>query len=232
MKEKQIHVLLIEDDRHLSQSIADYLKLDDIICDFAYNGHTGLNLAKSNHYDVILLDLMLPRVNGLNVCQQLRSHGNDTPILMLTAKDTLDDKVAGFDAGTDDYLVKPFAMKELVVRTKSLSRRKSGQTHKLVVADLIYDVKAKRITRSGQLIRLTPANQLLLEALMRKSPAVVSREALENILWPDELPETSNLRVQVYQLRQQIDKPFAVPLIHTVQKLGVRIGDGASCPAE
>ncbi|SIO92669.1 response regulator transcription factor [Vibrio spartinae] len=228
MRETQTEVLLIEDDKDLAHSIADYLRLDKIICDHAYNGHTGLNLAMSNHYDAILLDLMLPRIDGFSLCEILRSRGNDTPILMLTAKDTLEDKVAGFQVGTDDYLVKPFAMQELALRTKALSRRKSGQVHKLLIADLEYDLLAKRVIRAGQEIRLTPLNMILLEVLMRKSPATVNRRELENILWPNDIPDSNNLRVQIYQLRQQLDKPFARPLIHTVQGHGFRLGENLS----
>lgn len=224
VREKQIEVLLIEDDRDLAQSIADFLKLEGMICDHAYNGHTGLNLASSNRYDVILLDLMLPRIDGLNVCQKLRIRGYETPILMLTAKDSLDDKSAGFEVGTDDYLVKPFAMKELAMRVKALSRRKSGQVQKLIVEDLEFDLQTQCVVRAGKELKLTPVNKLLLETLMRKSPAVVSRQELESTLWPDDMPEANNLRVQIYQLRQQLDKPFSTPLIHTVLGHGVRIG--------
>jgi len=222
-KEQLIEVLLVEDDRDLALSTAEYLSYDGVRCDHAFNGYTGFNLASRNHYDVILLDLMLPRIDGVTVCQRLRENGNDTPILMLTAKDTLSDKETGFEAGTDDYLVKPFAMKELMMRVKALAKRKSGQVKKLSIADLVFDCDTRTVTRAGQEIKLTPTGLLLIEVLMRKSPASVSKRELEAILWPDDSPESNNLKVQIYQLRQKLDKPFATKLIETVSSQGFRI---------
>lgn len=218
-----INVLLVEDDRDLALSVADYLKYEEIQCDHAYNGHTGLALAQKNNYDVILLDLMLPRIDGLTVCHKLRQNGEDTPILMTTARDTLDDKEAGFNAGTDDYLVKPFAMRELALRIKALSKRKSNQSRKLVSSDLVFDLENRTVTRAGQAIKLTRINLNLLELLMRRSPAMVCRTEIEETLWPDETPESNNLKVQLYQLRQKIDKPFSDKLIETVVGQGFKI---------
>lgn len=218
-----IDVLLVEDDKELAMSVADYLKYENIRCDHAYNGHCGFNLGLENQYDVILLDLMLPRINGLTVCEKLRNCGVDAPILMLTAKDTLEDKEAGFNAGTDDYLVKPFAMKELALRVKALAKRKSTQSKKLVVKDLVFDLDNKTVFRSGHEITLTRINRQLLELLMRSSPNIVSRAKIEEKLWPDDTPESNNLKVQLYQLRQKIDKPFSDKLIETVSGQGFRI---------
>ncbi|WED23024.1 response regulator transcription factor [Vibrio sp. JC009] len=220
-----IDVLLIEDDKELAIAVADYLKYENIRCDHAYNGHSGFNLAQGNSYDVILLDLMLPTINGLTVCQNLRQNGSDVPILMLTAKDTLEDKEAGFNAGTDDYLVKPFAMKELALRIKALAKRKSSQSKKLVVADLELDLESRSVTRGGEAITLTRINLQLLEMLMRDSPNIVSRAEIEEKLWPDDPPESNNLKVQLYQLRQKIDKPFTDKLLETISGLGFRIRD-------
>lgn len=211
-----MNLLLVEDDRDLAASVADYLALEGIECDHAYNGQAGLNLACDNSYDVILLDLMLPRMSGLNVCENLRERGIDTPILMLTARDTLADKIAGFRAGTDDYLVKPFAMEELTIRALALSRRRSGQMQKLTVADLSMDLKLKQAQRAGYPLSLTPTGWVLLETLMRASPNVVSRAALCEALWADAPPDTDSLKVHLYKLRQQVDKPFDQPLIQTV----------------
>lgn len=211
-----LNVLLVEDDRDLAASVADYLALENIECDHAYNGPAGLNLASENSYDVILLDIMLPRMDGLNVCEQLRSRGIDTPILMLTARDTLSDKVAGFRAGTDDYLVKPFALEELTVRTMALSRRRSGQIQKLTIDGLSLDIKRKQASRDGITLNLTPTGWILLETLMRASPEVVSRSALCEALWQDAPPDTDSLKVHLYKLRQQVDKPFEHALIQTV----------------
>ncbi|RWX54539.1 response regulator transcription factor [Photobacterium chitinilyticum] len=214
---------MIEDDRDLALSIAEYLRYEGIRCDHAFNGHTGFNLAEKNNYDVILLDLMLPRIDGVTVCQRLRTNGNDTSILMLTAKDTLDDKEVGFEAGTDDYLVKPFAMKELAMRVKALAKRKSGQVKKLCVGELVLELHTRMVRREGKEIKLTPICLLLLEMLMRKSPAIVSKRELEETLWSEDAPDSDNLKVQIYQLRQKIDKPFATKLIETVSGHGFRI---------
>lgn len=223
MKEKLIEVLLVEDDRDLSLSVAQYLSFEGIRCDHAFNGHTGLNLLRQNNYDVLLLDLMLPRIDGITLCQRLRHDGIDVPVLMLTAKDTLDDKEAGFNAGTDDYLVKPFAMKELAMRVKALAKRKSGQVKKIVIDDLVFDCHTKSVTRESQEITLTPIGLLLLELLIRKSPAVLSKREIEEVLWPNESPNSNNLKVQLYQLRLKVDKPFSAKLIETVPGHGFRM---------
>jgi len=218
-----INVLLVEDDKDLAASIAEYLGYDNIRCDHAYNGLSGFTLASQKHYDVILLDLMLPKIDGITVCEKLRENGSDTPVLMLTAKDTLEDKEAGFNSGTDDYLVKPFVMKELALRVRALSRRRSGQLKKLVVDDLVYDPEQRTVIRAGQPILLNHLNFRLLELLMRRSPRIVHREEIEECLWPDDTPESNNLKVQLYQLRQKIDKPFEKKLIETVVGEGIRI---------
>lgn len=218
-----IRVLLIEDDRDLASSVADYLKYEGIVCDHAYNGFTGLNLACKESYDVILLDIMLPRMDGFSLCQKLRNEGVDTPILMLTAKDTIEDKEVGFNSGTDDYLVKPFAMKELSMRVKALAKRRSGQLRKLVLGDLILDLDTRSVTRAGDEIKLNRTSLNLLEILMRKSPNVVSKREIEEMLWPDDMPECNNLKVQLYKLRQQIDKPYEFKLIETVVGHGFRM---------
>lgn len=230
MNKQLIDVLLVEDDKDMAQSIAEYLLGDDIRCDHAFNGHAGLELANQHNYGVILLDWMLPRKDGVAVCEQLRQVGNDTPILMLTAKDSLDDKVAGFAAGVDDYLVKPFAMKELVMRIKALAKRRSSQARSLKIADLVLDLDACTVQRAGVEIKLTPTSFAILELLMRNSPAAVKRGDIEAALWPDEMPMSNNLKVHLYQLRQKVDKPFDVKLIETVVNHGFRIA-GESCDA-
>ena len=220
MNLSSVQVLLVEDDRDLAASVADYLNLEQIIVDHAYNGQSGFNLASENHYDVILLDLMLPRMDGLTVCEKLRNSGIDTPILMLTARDALDDKVAGFRAGTDDYLIKPFAMEELIMRIQALAKRRSGQIKKLAIGTLEIDLNSRTALRSGQIIKLSPTGWLILETLMRASPKVVSRKQLEDVLWPEDLPDSNSLKVHMFNVRQQVDKPFDQPLIHTVQHQG------------
>ncbi len=220
-----LNVLLVEDDRELAASVADYLALEQINCDHAYHGQAGLKLATDNDYDVVLLDLMLPRLDGLSVCQRLRQQGVDTPVLMLTARDTLDDKVAGFRAGTDDYLVKPFAMEELTLRIQALGKRRSGQSRKLRVGELELDLDNQQASRAGTSLKLTPSGWVLLETLARRSPAVVSREALERALWPDERPDSNSLKVHLHNLRRQVDKPFDSALIHTLAGRGFALRD-------
>jgi len=215
-----ITTLLVEDNVQLATTVVDYLALIGIECDFASNGQSGLNLALNNSYHAILLDINLPQLNGLDVCQLLRSKGVETPILMLTAKDTLADKLAGFDAGTDDYLVKPFQMEELAARIKALANRRSSQTKQLSSSDLILDVTQKTVTRKGQKIDVTPTGWIILETLLRQSPNVVSRADLEYAIWQDDVPDTDLLKVHLYRLRQHVDKPFSKQLIHTIPNHG------------
>jgi len=212
--------LLIEDDYDLANTVVDFLSLEDINCDHAANGVSGLNLLAENRYDIVLLDLNLPRLDGLAVCESLRQQGTDIPVLMLTARDQLKDKVAGFNAGTDDYLVKPFELEELVVRIRALSRRRSGQATLLQCADLVMNLTEKSVSRAGQDIKLSPTGWQLLETLLRASPNPVSRSQLEQVIWGDELPDSNNLKVHIFHLRKNIDSPFETPLIHTISGHG------------
>ena len=216
----KIQAILIEDDLDLAKTIVQYLSLDDIDCDFASDGQSGYNLALENPYHVILLDVNLPKVNGLNVCSKLREQGVDTPILMLTAKDTIEDKLTGFKAGTDDYLIKPFDMSELIARIQALAKRKSTQALKYKVGDLEMDLFNKTVQRQATNIELTPIEWKLLKVLISESPRVMSKEELEFAVWHDELPDTSALKVHLFRLRQKVDKPFSTALIHTINKRG------------
>jgi DNA-binding response OmpR family regulator len=220
-----LNVLLIEDDLDLAQTVVEYLELEQIRCDHARNGVTGLQFIRDNGYEAILLDLNLPRLDGLRVCEQLRTDGDDTPILMLTARDQLDDKLDGFRAGTDDYLVKPFELQELVVRLRALARRRSGQVRRLRCADLEMNLAARTVTRAGQALKLSPVGWRLLEALLRASPSVVSRQALEEAVWGDEPPDSNSLKVHLFNLRKAIDNPFPTTLLHTVAGHGFVLKD-------
>ncbi len=218
---QKIDVLLIEDNRALSETVIAYLDLEGIDCDYAGTGSQGLKLALAHRYEVILLDINLPRMNGLEVCEALRAQGVDVSVLMLTARDTIEDKLAGFNAGTDDYLVKPFELSELVARIKVLAKRRSGLSKGLKVGPLTIDVSLRLASRGGQTINLTPTCWKILELLMRESPNVVSRERIEAHVWGDDfLPDTNSLKVHLYKLRQKVDKPFASNLIHTVPNHG------------
>ncbi|MBU1059903.1 MAG: response regulator transcription factor [Proteobacteria bacterium] len=218
-----LNVLLIEDDLDLADTVVQYLELEGIRCDHAANGMAGLQLAREGGYQVLLLDLNLPRLDGLSLCQQLRVAGDDTPVLMLTARDRLDDKLAGFEAGTDDYLVKPFALQELVVRLEALARRRSGQVHKLFCGDLEMNLSAKTITRKNVLLKVSPIGWRLLETLLRASPEVVSRSTLEETLWGDDIPDSNSLKVHIFHLRKVMDVPFSSPLLHTIPGHGFAI---------
>ncbi|GAB6147282.1 response regulator transcription factor [Desulfocicer niacini] len=213
-------ILLIEDNFDLAETVIDYLAIESIECDYASNGIAGLHLLKENRYDVVLLDLNLPRLDGLSVCEQLRTDGNDTPVLMLTARDQLDHKLAGFEAGTDDYLVKPFELKEVVARIKTLAGRRSGQIKRLCCADLEMSMKERIVTRSGRAIKLSPIGWQLLEILLRASPEIVSRQKLVTSVWGDNPPDSNSLKVHIHHLRKAIDDNSSVPLLHTVSGHG------------
>jgi DNA-binding response OmpR family regulator len=181
-----------------------------------------------NDYDAIVLDLMLPGLDGLAVCRKLREEARrDTPLLMLTARDTQQDKVTGLDAGADDYLVKPFDIRELEARVRALVRRRRGQiaAEVLRVADLSLDTGTLEVSRAGRPLTLTPTALKLLTVLMRASPRVVSRQDLEREVWGDLLPDSDTLRSHLYTLRKVIDKPFERPLLHTVHGAGYRLAD-------
>lgn len=221
-----INTLLIEDDKDLAEAISDYMELDGFEFDFAYNGSAGLNLALTNDYDIILTDLNMPKMDGIDVCKSLREKGISTPVLMLTARDTLDDKITGFAAGSDDYLVKPFAMEELKIRLQALIRRSQGTVTSLSIADLSIDLDKHQTIRAGQLLKLPPVCCKMLVCLMRSSPNVVSKAKLEEEVWGDNLPSADSLKVHLFKLRQAIDAPFDNKLIHTVHGVGIAIREG------
>lgn len=222
-----VRALIVEDNRDICENIAAYLQKHSYILDFAYDGITAMHLVLTNPFDVIVLDLMLPGIDGLSFCQKLRTEAKlTTPVLMLTARDTLDDKLKGFAAGADDYLVKPFALQELHARLQALYKRSHGKTDLLLtVADLTLDTRTLEVHRAGRLIDVNPTCLKLLQRLMEQSPSVVTRDTLETLLWADEPPEGDALRSHMYKLRQAIDRPFARPLIHTVHRIGYRIAE-------
>lgn len=221
-----LNVLLVEDDFDLAETVIDYLAIESISCDYASNGVAGLNLLRAMSYDVVLLDLNLPRLDGLNLCRELRSGGNDTPVLMLTARDRLDDKIDGFEAGTDDYLVKPFELRELVVRIHALARRRSGQVQLLSCADLEMNLKEDVVTRAGRNIKLSPIARQILETLLRAAPETVPKQKLIDAVWGDDPPDSNSLKVHMYHLRKAVDDGFDLPLIHTVPGRGFAVKEG------
>ena len=227
-------ILLVEDNRNISEMVGEYLEVRGFGVDYASDGLDGFRLATDNSYDAIVLDLMLPRMDGLEVCRKLRAESKKaTPVLMLTARDTLDDKVSGLSAGADDYLVKPFALQELEARVRALIRRERRQVSAeiLKVGDLTYDTASMRVTRGGQELQLSPIGLRLLAILMRESPKVISRRDIEREIWGDGLPDSDTLRSHLYNLRKTLDRGFDQPLLHTVQSAGYRIADLGVPPA-
>lgn len=222
-----VRVLIVEDNRDICENIAAYLEKHSYVLDFAYDGISALSLALTNPFDVIVLDLMLPGMDGLSLCKKLRAETDiATPILMLTARDTLDDKLKGFKAGADDYLVKPFALQELHARLQALYKRSHGKTDNLlIVGELTLNRSTLQVHRAGRRVELNPAGMKLLQRLMEQAPSVVARDTLETLLWADEPPDGDALRSHMYKLRQAIDKPFDSPLIHTVHRIGYRISE-------
>ncbi len=221
-------ILLIEDNRSIAEMVGEFLERRGYSVDYAADGITGLHLAVSNSYDVIVLDLMLPGMDGLDLCRKLRQEAKkSTPVLMLTARDTLDDKLVGLDAGADDYLIKPFEIRELEARVKALIRRDRRQVSAevLKVGDLVLDTATLRLTRAGQDLQISPIGLKLLTILMRESPRVVSRRDIEREIWGDLLPDSDTLRSHLYNLRKVVDKPFQKSLLHTIHSAGYRLAD-------
>ncbi len=220
-----MHLLLIEDNPDLVENLSDFFESHGHTLDVAYTGTSGLDFAQRQRYDVIVLDLMLPGMDGLEVCSHFRAGGGDTPILMLTARDTLNDKLEGFGSGADDYLVKPFALPELEVRLQALLRRGRGETaHKTLRAhDLSFETDRLRVERAGRRIELAPIPLRILEALIRRSPAVVRREELEREVWGDTPPDSDALRAHIHALRSAVDHDGEVPLLHTIRGIGYQL---------
>ena len=220
-----MRILIVEDHRDLAGNIGDYLEVQGYSVDFAMDGISAMHLALTKSFDVIVLDIMLPGMDGLTFCRKLRQEAEQaTPVLMLTARDTLPDKLAGFEAGADDYLVKPFALQELAARIAALAKRSNVlPLQQLTVADLTLNKQTLEVHRASQKLTLNPACLKILIRLMEASPAVVARVELENLLWGDELPDSDALRSHLYKLRQAIDKSFPQPLLQTVHGIGYRL---------
>jgi len=219
-------LLLIEDHRDIAEMVGSFLEERGYILDYAADGVTGLHLAVVNDYDAIVLDLSLPGMDGLSLCRKLREEAQrDTPLLMLTARDTQRDKITGLDAGADDYLVKPFDIQELEARLRALLRRRRGSLTREVlrIGDLTLDTGTLEVQRSGQKLTLTPITLKMLAVLMRASPRVVSRAELEREVWGDVLPDSDTLRSHLYTLRKVIDQPFGTQLLNTVHGVGYRL---------
>lgn len=223
-------VLIIEDEHKIANSIRLGLEQEKYIVDIAYGGNEGYDLASAEAYDLIILDRLLPGIDGIEICKRLRQQKNHTPILMLTAKGQLEDKVEGLNSGADDYLTKPFAFEELLARIKAITRRPAGVHEKILqVADLTLDTQTFEIKRSGKTISLSAKEFALLEYLLRNKEKIVSKEQIIAHVWSydaDILPNT--VEVFVGYLRNKIDKPYPQKssLIHTIRGFGYRIQEG------
>ena len=222
MSTEAIKVLLIEDQQDISRNIADYFESKEAVIDFAYNGEQGLALALTHYYDCIVLDLMLPRMDGLQVCQRIRQQADrHIPIIMLTARDTLEDKLSGFEQGADDYLTKPFALEELWVRCIALAQRHTLHvSHVLQVGDVSLNKQTHTVLRENTEVHLKPIPFKILRVLMESHPRTISRSELCEKIWGDEPTDSDALRSHVYQLRKAIDRPFATPIIKTLHGIG------------
>jgi DNA-binding response OmpR family regulator len=219
-----LKVLIVEDQHDIAANIWDFLERRGHVVDHAADGETGLMHAMRSPFDVIVLDLGLPRLDGLDLCRRLRDAGRGTPVLMLTARDTLDDKLKGFAEGADDYMVKPFELKELEVRIRALHRRGQPLANAtLVTGPLTFDAQAMMASRSGKRIALTRAQGKILGLLMQRSPAVVNQRALLDCVWGDEAGDAASLHTLVYDLRHLIDKPFGTTMLQTVHGIGYRL---------
>lgn len=220
-------VLVIEDQHDIAANIWDFLERRGYEVDHAADGATGLQHALHGRFDAIVLDLGLPRLDGLELCRRLREAGRGTPVLMLTARDTLDDKLRGFAEGADDYMVKPFELKELDARLRALLRHAlPSKDARLSVGDMQFDAGAMLATRAGRQIPLTRAQGVILGLLLQRSPAVVSQQALIEQVWPQHDGDVRALHTHIYELRALVDKPFGKAMILTVHGIGYRLMDG------
>jgi len=223
-----MYVLVVEDERRLAQLVRRVLEEEGHTVDVAHDGEEGLQMALEGTHDVIVLDIMLPEINGLDVCKSLRANRVDTPVLLLTALDGVDARVRGLDAGADDYLPKPFAFQELMARLRALSRRRvqPRDPQELNVDDLTLDLRRRRAQRDGRSIELSPKEFSLLEFLMRNQGRVVTRTQILDHLWGYDFATDSNLvDVYVAYLRRKVDKDTSNKLIRTVRGVGYALGE-------
>jgi len=218
-------ILLVEDHQEIAGIIFDFFEIKGFQLDYARDGLQGFELASNNHYDVIILDVMLPHLDGLSVCQKLRKHGIDTPVLMLTARDSNNDILDGFEHGADDYLVKPFDLNILAARLNALYKRKSGNaaTKTITFSNLTLDLASRTLRRNECTFQLNQTLFTIMKTLMLRAPDIASRDEIINQVWQDDSPEDDVLRHHIYQLRSQIDKPFKHAYIHTIPKVGYQL---------
>jgi two-component system copper resistance phosphate regulon response regulator CusR len=221
-----MRVLVVEDEQKINRSVCQALREEAYAVDAAHDGDQGEELALINEYDLIILDLMLPKKSGIALCRGLRERGIGTPILMLTAKDSLEDRVIGLDSGADDYLVKPFFMDELLARARALLRRDTTvKSTRLQLADLVVDTSSHRVTRAGAPIDLTSKEYAMLEYFIRNPDQVLTRTMISEHVWDEEFDSLSNIiDVYIRRLRKKIDEGFQPRLLHTIRGSGYLLG--------
>ncbi len=221
-----MRVLVVEDEQKINRAVCQALREESYAVDAAYDGEDGEQLSEINDYDLIILDIMLPKKDGLRVCADIRRRGDATPILLLTAKDAPEDRIQGLDSGADDYLVKPFHMGELMARVRALLRRDStAKSTRLQVDDLVLDTSSHRVTRDDAPIELTSKEYAILEYFMRHPNQVLTRTMISEHVWDDEFDSFSNIiDVYIRRLRRKIDDPSPTKLLHTIRGSGYRFG--------
>ncbi|MBU2883603.1 response regulator transcription factor [Psychrosphaera sp. B3R10] len=220
-----LRVLFVEDDKNLAISIVHYLELNSIVCDYCSDGNLALNLLKTNKYDVIISDVNMPEMDGYTFCSKVREQGYDVPLMMLTALTEIDDKLTGFDSGADDYLTKPFEMKELLARIFSLAKRRSGNMKLLKIKELGLELNLDNhiAFRDNIKLNLPPSCWIILETLARAYPKPVKKSDIEFAIWGDELPDSNSLKVHIHGLRKNLDKPFESPILHIITGFGFEL---------
>lgn len=220
-------ILIVEDNTDIGSLLVDFFNDKGHIADYASDGLTGLHLVTVNEYDIILLDLALPGIDGINLCQKLRQDlHSTTPILMLTARDSLDEKLIGFEVGADDYLVKPFDLLEVYARVQALWRRANHDNQTIIsVSNLAFNYETLEVAREGNTIKLNSIRLKILRLLMENTHRVVSRREMETHIWGDDPTESDALRTHLSAIRQAIDKPYKNKLLHTIHSVGYRLYD-------
>ena len=222
-----MHLLVVEDEQRLAYLLRRVLLEERHSVDVAHDGNTGLDLALSDTYDVVILDIMLPGMDGIEVCRQMRAERIMTPVLMLTARGSVEDRVTGLNVGADDYLVKPFAMEELLARINALLRRRDQRfddNPRLTVADLTLDLISHEARRDGRVIELTAKEFALLEYLMRNQGRALTRTQIVDSVWRYDMEALSNVvDIYIHYLRDKVDQGFSRPLIKTVRGIGYKI---------
>lgn len=222
---KALNILLVEDNITIARQLTAFLEGRGWQVDYAQSGGLAISLTVSNIYDVVILDLTLPDIDGLEVCARIKEQGEvNTPVLMLTARDALDDKARGFGQGADDYVTKPFELAEVALRCEALARRRDlHRSRKLQLADLTIDMVQKCASREGQSLPLTAVGFTILTQLAEAFPNPVSRSMLMHRIWGDSPPDSDALKSHIYSLRAALDKPFAYPMLKTITNVGYKL---------